>query len=1400
MSGPASTGDVMQPKTQKKQSSRWALALRRTASATAVAACFSGAVLANPTAPTVVSGTASFATTGNILNVTNSHNAIINWGSFSIGVNELTRFIQPSALSAVLNRVIGQDPSAILGALQSNGRVFLLNPNGIVFGSGAQINVAGLVASTLNLSNDDFLNNRMRFTDGAGAGSVVNNGSITGGSVYLVGNAVTNNGLISSPNGEVVLAAGNSVELVNPGTPNLRVEIVAPDNEARNLGTITAEAGRIGIYAGLINSSGTLNASSAVAEGGKILLKASQSITLSAGSLTTASGTTGGRVEIQSGDTTLVSGAITAAGSTGSGGTAHVLGRQVGLIDAASVDVSGQTGGGTVLVGGDYQGNNPTIQNAFRTFVGADASINANAVAAGDGGKVVVWADDATRFYGNIAARGGAVGGNGGFVEVSGKRYLDYRGLSDLRAPSGLAGSLLLDPSDINIIAAYGGETLAGGIFSSDGYGGAVFGGATGTSTIAWDTIETQLGLGHLAITTSGSGGSGNITVQAGHSYSSSNNLSLVAHNNVTVDAGANISNAAYGGILMYAGWNGSSGPGYGVLTNVGDINVNANVHSGGQLLFHAGKNINVSNASIISDGAGPAGILLDSVGGSITLANSLVQTINNSGPASVTMWANAGGISSTNSSISAESTYYDTTVNLESATGILIDGAGTGGYSVRVLSSSCCGDADLSMITVGGNIQLNNGAKIQADGAEGVFITLHAMNGAIQQLDGASYIKGTTNSGPFDPEINLVAANGIGTIGNPVRLDMVGDPTINFANTGTTGDIALSFFTSGSWPGITGGVHIEEDVIGTYNNNPNGTYFLKVENGNFTLEAPFLPGASSANPLLPGQSVMIEANGDIVLRTGGFGTGAIDASGTGNVTLKSVLGGGKIDLQAGTSVSGREVFLTADNMIIDGTVTGVPFMMSGGFTTILPFTTSRGIELGGTACEPSCTALSLTQAELDNILGGGMSIGNGFGGSGNLTFVGNVAPSASFLNISGANILQTGGIITAPLNVHASGNVTLTQLGNQIPSISTGSIVGGNLQIVNSGNLEITGTVHANGSVSLTSTAGAIIDNNTNGFDIIASQVMLNGSMGVGSVANPIEIQTPLLSVSAGNEVGILNSGNLTLSSLSFSGGTASIGTSGMMDLGSQISASGNLALLANTGMYVDRDISVSGALLLNSGAGDLVLDDVMVLGSSGLQLSGNNIIIENDAVISGLSGVMVTAAGNLEVRTNSQLGGGIGYGMTTITTGGNVLVDSSLIVGDPDVLMQVGGTVNINGTLSQQGAIHAISPNSVHLNFAGSGGFFVNGTQGLVYDPATNTGFFVGNPPVPAALGAGLVVTYGAGGGGLALPSTVQQAVFGSLITATDESSKPPDPDKNKDVFAETEDDKKKDAPVCR
>src|SRR6185295_3146126 len=153
-------------------------------------------------------------------------------------------------------------------------------------------------------------------------------------------------GIITSPKGEVILAAGKSVELVNPGTPNLRVEITAPDNQAKNLGNIVADAGRVGIYAGLISSSGTIRADSAMATAdGRIVLKATKNVDLAAGSVLSASGPSGGKITVQSGDTTLAAGSISATGSAGKGGQVEVLGNLVGVLDGASIDVSGETGG-----------------------------------------------------------------------------------------------------------------------------------------------------------------------------------------------------------------------------------------------------------------------------------------------------------------------------------------------------------------------------------------------------------------------------------------------------------------------------------------------------------------------------------------------------------------------------------------------------------------------------------------------------------------------------------------------------------------------------------------------------------------------------------------------------------------------------------------------------------------------------------------------------------------------------------------------------------------------------------------------------------------------------------------------------------------------------------------------
>lgn len=418
--------------------------------AAALIFAFAGQAMANPKGATVVKGNVSITTSGNTMTVTNSPGAIINWDSFSIAANEVTYFAQQSASSTVLNRVTGSDPSSILGSLQSNGHVWLINPNGIIFGAGARIDVAGLVASTLNITDQDFSNGVYKFTGTGGEGAIENAGNISasGGPVLLFAPDVENSGIITSPNGEVILAAGHSVELADSSNPALRVTITA-GGEAVNLGQIIAEGGSVGMVGNLVTQSGMVSASSATAEGGRIFLRGTSATTLGKGSVTEANGTQGGEVSVEGGMLS-VSGTLGAVGSEGAGGTIHALGESIELA-GAMLDASGRDAGGTVLVGGDYQGKNADIRNAQVVRVDADSNINVSATENGNGGMAVVWSDGHTEYLGNILARGGENGGDGGMVEVSGKETLDFRGMVDAGASAGEGGSLLLDPKNIYV-------------------------------------------------------------------------------------------------------------------------------------------------------------------------------------------------------------------------------------------------------------------------------------------------------------------------------------------------------------------------------------------------------------------------------------------------------------------------------------------------------------------------------------------------------------------------------------------------------------------------------------------------------------------------------------------------------------------------------------------------------------------------------------------------------------------------------------------------------------------------------------------------------------------------------------------------------------------------------------
>ena len=142
----------------------------------------------------------------------------------------------------------------------------------------------------------------------------------------------------------------------------------------------------------------------------------------------------GGKVVLKAGaGDALVSGTIAATHPQGRGGSIDVWGERVGLLAGAQLDASGGGGGGQVRIGGDYQGRNPAVQNALRTYVGPETTVRADATQAGDGGKLVVWSEDASQVYGALSARGGPQGGDGGLVETSSKNHLQVTRAPDVR-------------------------------------------------------------------------------------------------------------------------------------------------------------------------------------------------------------------------------------------------------------------------------------------------------------------------------------------------------------------------------------------------------------------------------------------------------------------------------------------------------------------------------------------------------------------------------------------------------------------------------------------------------------------------------------------------------------------------------------------------------------------------------------------------------------------------------------------------------------------------------------------------------------------------------------------------------------------------------------------------------
>ena len=497
--------------------------------------------MAAPQGGKVVSGSAQIHHSGATTTINqNSNRAVINWNSFDIGKNETVRHNMPSANSAGLHRVVGGGgASQILGQLQSNGNVYLVNPAGVVIHKGARIDTNSFTATSRDISNDNFMKGNMVFDKpGRPDAKIINQGTISvkeNGLAALVAPTVRNDGVIAGKLAKVALASGDSTwkldmhgdDLITFTVDEKDVDTLhavdgTPLAGVENSGSIKAEGGVVvltaaqldGIVGSVVNS-GEVSAASAELKGGKIVFKGTGSGVdiVNTGTVDASSVVAdGGSVRMDTDGTTRTSGVIAATGGQ-QGGKVVVTGKDVALTGKAKLDVSGNKGGGTALVGGNALGKGPE-RNARTTKVEKGAAIVADARTKGDGGQVVVWSDEKTNFDGTITARGGSNGGNGGKVETSGKSLkVGDTAQVDTRASKGIHGQWLLDPMDF-VIAASGGDIS----------------GATLSNSLASNNVEIRSEQGHTA-------GNGDIIVNDDISWAADTILTLNADRNVTVNA-----------------------------------------------------------------------------------------------------------------------------------------------------------------------------------------------------------------------------------------------------------------------------------------------------------------------------------------------------------------------------------------------------------------------------------------------------------------------------------------------------------------------------------------------------------------------------------------------------------------------------------------------------------------------------------------------------------------------------------------------------------------------------------------------------------------------------------------------------------------------------------------------
>lgn len=1318
----------------------------------------SGKLLANPEGGAVVAGSATITQDGQSMQIhQSSDKAVIDWSTFNIKPQEKTEFHQPSAQSITLNRVDPRNGSSnIQGYLTANGHVWILNPAGVLIGSTARIDVGGLLVSTAGISKEDFMAGHYHFVqDPNWHGAVINEGQITvadRGLVALVAPGVENRGVIRAHLGKVALAAGNEYtvdlygdQLIQFGlNSQVTQPAVDPDgkplkNGVSNRGKIIADGGTVLITANTaknivdnaINMSGYVRANSAVERNGEIILMAA------------------GQGAVR------VTGKLIASGRHRGqkGGTVKVLAEQVKLTHKAKIDVSGDSGGGQVLIGGNAHGAGPE-PNAQTTYVGPQVRILADALTQGDGGKVVLWSQEVTDFYGSISARGGFLGGNGGWVETSGLHGLNFNGQVDASAPLGSAGTLLLDP--MFLIVATGGAAYSNG--SNNLYAN----NSAGTTTIDPTSIASVnanviLQANSDVIITNGwtnTNAGRTLTINAGRSVLINDNIATTngaititandsgatsadrattssgnppgdtetTNGNITIASGKTITSGT-GGITLAMGSSttspftpGSIGSSATPIATVSTGTLTLTANSGGAYVSNTGSMTLAAPTLSVADV--PLSVISS---GTLTLPASAINT----GAGDLTLKSNGGTLA--------------TAGNLTTTSGNLTLVGSTGLTLGNALQT---GSGNLSLSnTASGNITQNAGGTITSTSGNLVISSLNTLTLAAATNVGSGTLSLSANTdGAGAQGLTMNAGSSLTTTNTSASAATI---SVNTSG-GGTGAAALRSITTGSGGTLaisSNGGNITQTAAtllnvgtGTINLSTNQTAGLGI-------------GSAGANILAQAASLAATAGSSGIF---------INNSGTSALTLGTINTTGSFSLNS-TSSGG---LAQSSNIAVTGTTT---LVAGSGQNVILTASTNDF----GTVTVTSGNNVSLQDTNSlilgTSTISGNLNVTTGGALTQSGAITNNGGNTATFAAGSANNItLNTAGNDFSTVAVTSGNTVSLRDANSLILGTST---VSGNLTVQTAGALTQSGALSVNGAgATSTFIAGAANDitlsNSANDF---TNLVITSGNNVTLQDANALNFGAATSTISGNLNVttngAITQSGTLTNSTAGRTA-TFSAGSSNDVTLNSATNnfatvsvTSANNATFQDSSAFILGTTSINGTLTLTTGgaitqSGALTAPTLIVktlnnggsaitLGNAGNTPASIDLRVRNAADTGNANGpISYTGVAGFDVAAANTTG-------TVSLTAGGAITQSGSITGTT-LTLNTPGDITLNNPANAFTTMTITSGDDVILQDADA---IALGTSTITGNLTLTAGGAITQSGAVTNNGAGVTATFAAG-----------------------------------------------------